>query len=261
MSISKFEVVTSMSASYYRKIGSKMLDSFIKNWPEGIPLKIYTEEMKGLILPHHPKYTIHRLNIVEPELKSFVERHKNRPDQQNAKELHQGAVRFSYKTFSIINACLDTSADYIIWLDADTFTHSKVTRDFLQSIVDKEKYLTYLGRENNYSECGFVIYNVRHPANESFMNKWKSLYTQDTLFNLAQWHDSFVFDCMRKEYEDKNLIENINLSPWGKDYDHVFINSVLGEYIDHMKGDRKEEGQSKKSDLFKTKQAEYWSNI
>jgi hypothetical protein len=92
------------------------------------------------------------------------------------------------------------------------------------------------------------------------MNDWKLLYTQDRVFSLAQWHDSYVFDCIRKHYEDVNHIANINLSPWGKDYDHVFINSVLGEYIDHMKGDRKDEGRSKTSDLFETKQAEYWSN-
>jgi len=255
----KFSVVTSMSGDYYSKTGKAMLESFIKNWPQNISIKIYTEEMDRFILPYHPRYTIQRLNIIEPDLKLFVERHKNRPDQQNVKELHLGAVRFSYKTFSIINACLNSNDDYIIWLDADTFTHSKVTEEFLQSLVNPEKYLTYLGRENNYSECGFAIYNINHPANTSFMEKWKSFYTNDEVFNLQQWHDSYVFDHIRKEYESKNLISNINLSPWGKDYDHVFINSVLGEYIDHMKGDRKEVGRSKASDLFSSKQAEYWS--
>jgi hypothetical protein len=256
----KFNVITSMSAEYFNKSGKTMLDSFIKNWPENISITIYTEEMDGLILPYHPKYTIQRLHYVEPELTSFLERHKDRPDQQNPKELHQGAVRFSYKTFSIINACLNSGADYIIWLDADTFTHSKVTMEFLLSLVDPKKYLTYLGRDNNYSECGFVIYNVKHPANRMFMESWKLLYTSDNLFKLAQWHDSYVFDFLRIHYENNHVISNTNLSPWGKDYDHVFINSVLGEYIDHMKGDRKDEGKSNNSDLFSYKQAEYWSN-
>jgi hypothetical protein len=57
------------------------------------------------------------------------------------------------------------------------------------------------------------------------------------------------------------LISNINLTPWGKDYDHVFINSVLGEYMDHMKGPRKDTGSSNKSDLFVEKKAKYWSKV
>ena len=62
-------------------------------------------------------------------------------------------------------------------------------------------------------------------------------------------------------FERDLKIENTNLTPWGKNYDHVFINSILGEYMDHMKGDRKNIGKSKKSDLFNERKAEYWSKI
>jgi hypothetical protein len=259
MSTPTFEVVTSMSQSYYDKIGNVMLNSWIEKWPEDVKLRVYTED--GLKLPQHPKYEVYDVFKEEPELRKFVERHKDRPDQQNPKELHLGAVRFSYKTFSIINACLNKVADYVIWLDADTLTHTDVTIDFLESIVDDNKYLTYLGRENNYSECGFVIYNTNHPCNDAFMSRWKMEYTHDGVFSYPQWHDSYVFDQIRKLFESDKLISNINLTPWGKDYDHVFINSVLGEYMDHMKGPRKDTGSSNKSDLFVEKKAKYWSNI
>ena len=257
--MSTFEVVTSMSQSYYDKIGSVMLESFIDKWPGHINLRIYTED--NLKLPEHPRYKIYDLYKEEPELRKFVNRHKDRPDQQNSLELHLGAVRFSYKTFSVINACLSKAADHIIWLDADTLTHADVTMDFLESLVDKDKYLTYLGRENNYSECGFVIYNTNHSVNDAFMGRWKMEYTHDGVFKYAQWHDSFVFDEIRRMFERDHKIENINLTPWGKNYDHVFINSILGEYMDHMKGDRKNIGKSKRSDIFNERKAKYWSNI
>ena len=257
--MSTYEVVTSMSESYYDKIGSVMLESFLDRWPEDIKLRIYTED--DLCLQASPRYKVYDLYESERAAQEFVARNKNRPDQQNPKELHMGAVRFSYKTFSIINACMSTNADYMIWLDADTFTHTDITHEFLDSLVDDSKYLTYLGRDNNYSECGFVIYNINHRVNQNFMVSWKKLYTSDTVFELDQWHDSFVFDTLRKSFEQFQGIQNNNLSPWGKNYDHVFINSVLGEYMDHMKGNRKDFGKSRRDDITRERKSEYWSNI
>ena len=42
---------------------------------------------------------------------------------------------------------------------------------------------------------------------------------------------------------------------------HVFINSVLGDYIDHMKGKRKIKGKSSRSDLRSKKNQDYWKNV
>lgn len=257
--MNKYEVVTSMSQSYYDRIGSVMLESFVERWPDDIKLRIYTED--GLTLPENPKYEIYDLYEAEPDAAEFVERNKDRPDQQNPKELHLGAVRFSYKTFSIINACLASSVDYMIWLDADTFTHTNITHEFLDTLVDQKNYLTYLGRDNNYSECGFVIYNLNHTINESFIGCWKNMYVSDNVFELPQWHDSFVFDTLRKSFESFQNITNNNLSPWGKNYDHVFINSILGEYMDHMKGDRKDHGKSRKEDITRERKSEYWGYL
>jgi len=225
-----------------------MLSSWQDRWPHNIKLKIYHED--SLNVGAGPNVELIPLYAVEQGCKAFVDRHKNRPDQQNSLELHRGAVRFAYKTFTILNAAVTSSADYLIWIDADTFTHTNITHKFLSTLIEPDKYLTYLGRENNYSECGFVIYNLNHPANIPFMNVWRHLYENDEVFKLDQWHDSFVFDQIRKTYEKDGIIENINLSPWGKDYDHVFINSVLGDYMDHMKGPRKNKGQSSIGDLF-----------
>ena len=252
----KFECVTSMNRSYYDQVGYKMLSSWMDRWPINIKLKIYHEDNLNVGAADNVEFK--PLFMHEPGCKAFVDRHKNRPDQQNSLELHKGAVRFAYKTFSILHAAVTSSADYLIWVDADTFTHTDVTHKFLSSLVSPNTYLTYLGRENNYSECGFGIYNLNHPANIPFMNVWRHIYENDEVFNLEQWHDSFVFDKIRKTYEKDGIIENINLSPWGKDYDHVFINSVLGEYMDHMKGPRKNEGKSRKNDIFIEKENKYW---
>ena len=49
------------------------------------------------------------------------------------------------------------------------------------------------------------------------------------------------------------------MTPSGKDYDHVFINSELGKYIDHMKGPRKNEGKSRSTDIYTERKESYWT--
>jgi hypothetical protein len=80
---------------------------------------------------------------------------------------------------------------------------------------------------------------------ETFINYYK----KDTIFELQEWHDSFVFDVVRKEYEERGMV-NQNI-PHGSIDLHPFINSVLGDYMDHMKGPRKRQGRSKKSERYK----------
>ena len=42
---------------------------------------------------------------------------------------------------------------------------------------------------------------------------------------------------------------------------YIFINSVLGAYVDHMKGKRKAKGKSSASDIKGARTEEYWKNV
>ena len=42
---------------------------------------------------------------------------------------------------------------------------------------------------------------------------------------------------------------------------HPLINSVLGNYFDHMKGARKTKGKSQKKDLISTRAESYWNEV
>ena len=254
-------VITSMNRDYYKRCGSTMIDSFIKYWPNECNLVIYTE--RKFKMKQDKRRLIQKdLFELQPGCKAFVKRNKKRPDQQNSIELHLGAVRFCYKSYSITHAGLNSGGvDCIIWLDADTFTFEKITIDFLLSLADPNKYVTYLGRSNNYSETGFVMYNCNYFQHRDFMERYQKIYDTDDIFKLPQWHDCMVFDVVRVFYEKKGM-QNINLSPEGKDYDHVFVNSVLGNFIDHMKGDsRKDVGRSGGKDFkLVPPDHEYWND-
>lgn len=248
-----FEVVTAMNKKIYDETGKDMIKSFLTRWPVDIKLYVYYEtytidDYLNIRNLYQNEDRIVIINQMEDfHLMDFVMKHKDRKDQSNPLELHKGAVRFSFKTFAIIRQALkETKSEKMIWLDADTYTFNTIPFEFLESLQDKE-FLSFLGREDNYSECGFVVYNKKHKLALKFFTNWLTLYISDQVFELAQWHDSFVFDFLKRRivpYDDQR-----NLTPWGRGYEHVFINSEIGKYIDHMKGARKNEGSSREADL------------
>ena len=72
------------------------------------------------------------------------------------------------------------------------------------------------------------------------------MYDHGMLFDLPEWHDSYIFDVVRKKLEKKRGLKNFNITDLklveipNETDDHVFVLSVLGQYMDHKKGNRKD---------------------
>lgn len=228
-----------------------MIDSFDRHWPGSIPLIAYTENCA----PHVPSDRVRTLDLMTscPDLAWFKQTHATNPvaNGQVARDTRVpfqdnqfkwDAVRFSHKVFAVIHACETIDTDWVIWLDADTKTFATVPEGFLDDICDPTSMACYLGRREKYhSECGWVAYNRRHPDLQSFMDRWKDLYLTGDLFNLREYHDSFLFDVLRKDFQVQRGTKFTSLSPElpGKGPGHPFIASRLGLYMDHMKGSKR----------------------
>jgi hypothetical protein len=133
--------------------------------------------------------------------------------------------------------------------------------------------LTYLGRQNpnlndggKYPECGFVGYNLNHPEIQNLTKDWEDLYVSDKIFELIEWTDCSTLWYLSKKYQKEKNVKVNDIGYWkGVRGHHVFINSELGLYMDHFKGNRKLEGKSKLKD-FKgagqdIKDLDYWKKI
>ena len=249
-----YKAITTMHKAGYEQYGRRMIESWQLYWPHYYTLTVYTEGF-NLDKEYNNVKQID-LHEVSPELVAFKERHKDREDQKDPLALARGAIRFSHKSFAVIHACMNTSDQTVIWLDADTVTHKIITSDFLDNLLPEGCYTSYLGRQNNYTECGFVMYDTSNKFNEQFMMMWKSLYVTDEIFQLPQWHDCMAYDAVRLHLQEQGM-KTHNLTPEGKNYDHVFINSPLGTVMDHLKGPRKETGKSKSSDLYGNRKSSY----
>ena len=173
-----------------------------------------------------------------PDCKAFVERNKNRFNNKDfIKDYWQDGVRFCYKVYAYTHAIMNyQDLDGIIGIDADSVFYKKIDEDWIKKHIHRDNcMMTYLGRPN-YSECGFLYFNMKHPDIQPYANRMKSLYDTDGIYNLKEQHDSFIWDYVRKEFEKRGT-KNFDIGD-GK-MGHVQARSILGTVYDHTKGPRR----------------------
>jgi hypothetical protein len=272
------QVITTFPQNRWDVYAKRMLQSHIDYWPDNVKITAYHEGPTPDL--HHEKIEYVNTEKVNPDLVAFKNRHKNDPvangelqeiaggarRHPNAGNNDRGkgsylwdAVRFAHKTFAVDHAIKNIDVDYVLWLDADTYTFRSIPKDFVTNLLPFDKLVNYLGRGNKYPECGWVCYNRRHVLIKKFMDTWTNLYKQDTIFKELEWHDSYIFWQVLKRVAPEHGVD-IGKGAGAKGH-HIFINSVLGAYLDHMKGKRKAKGKSSASDLKSTRNETYWKNV
>lgn len=296
----KIKIVTTYKPGTWEQYSRKGIESMAQYFPKEVDIVVYAEEPKPQCSYERIKWI--DLNSAEPELFNFKNKHKNdpvangelqeipggvkRPEElktmggsdKNKGSFLWAAVRFANKVFCVVNGVRNSEEyDYVVWIDADTFTFRSPPKSFFESLLPKDTMVTYLGRENpnlndggKYPECGFVGYNLKHPEIQNFINEWEQLYVTDEVFKLLEWHDSYVFWHLVKKYQKEKGISVNDIGYWkGIKGHHVFVNSELGLYMDHMKGKRKKLGSSAKNDFRKQQldqiknltEIDYWTKV
>ena len=154
-------------------------------------------------------------------------------------------------------------------MDADTFVHSDWSYQQFKELLPEDKWITYVGRgkgSQTWPECGFYGMNLGHPVCGQFLKEFERMYedADNGMFRLVEWHDSFVFGHILKnlipvnnnvlDYSAEMYLKEAKSGGGG----HPLINTVLGKWIDHMKGARKNTGKSKSSDIMVNRKESYW---
>ena len=165
------------------------------------------------------------------------------------------AVRFSFKPFSIHQSLdyIPGDLDYLIWTDADLRCKKPFEPlDLMKFLPDDHEVMSYLGRKNAYSECGFLGFNLNQKKTREYINRMIEIYRDGEIFSLDQWHDSFIWDHVRVEFQNEFQTKFKDISGNGNEKEHVYINTGLDEFFDHLKGpQRKTEGKSSSEDYEK----------
>jgi hypothetical protein len=268
----KIAVVTTFHEAGLKTYAQRMIDTFCQNWPQEITLHVYPEKCNPIVRDHS-RVTLTDLDSVQ-DLTNFKTKWKNVPkangdvssDPVRSKRRDSGkgfkwdAVRFAHKVYSIFHCAKNTDADILVWMDADTICHSPISVSQLTRLIPADKDICFLGRRGKFSECGLYSMNLRSEAVQLFLKRFQWLYddAENGIFQQDEWHDSFIFDIARKHSALNELDWSSHLI---KGEGHPLINSEWGAYLDHLKGDRKTLGKSKRTDLLVKRVEPYWQQF
>lgn len=266
----KLAFVSTMNRKLYDFYGKNFLVEFSKYSSKDIKLFIifegeHPEEamhigdniiIVPLICPEHQIFMRKFGHLEEAKglrIKIFDENGQKKINFHN--DYRFNAVRFSFKPFAIYQSLdyIPNDLDYLIWTDADLRCKKKFSaEDLLQFMPDSDQIMSYLGRKEAYSECGFLGFNIKNMDTRKFIKRVIDVYHTGEIFSYAQWHDSFIWDVVRVAYENQLKLKFKDISGEGFEKAHVYINTGLDEFFDHLKGpERKVAGKSFEEDYNK----------
>ena len=280
--MSSITVVTTFHKPGLDLYGQRFLDSFAKHVDKKIKIIVYAEACNP-VNPDPEQITI--LDAVDalPKLNAFKSKWKdvphangdisNHPARQGRKDWNKefkwDAVRFANKVYAVFDAAERCGTDWLVWMDADTFVHSDWTYDDYKELLPDTSWITYVGRgkgSQTWPECGFYGMNLKNLFCQDFLSEFERMYedAENGMFKLVEWHDSFIFgyivNNMKRtapnvlDYSAEMYLREAKSGGGG----HPLINTKLGKWIDHMKGDRKVKGKSKPSDIMVNRKESYW---
>jgi hypothetical protein len=275
-------VVTTFHPEGFSLYGEKFLNSFANHVDKRIKLIVYAENCN----PDNPDPS--RIEILEqksalPKLVAFKERWHNVPKANGippdeikrkrpkdwTKEFKWHAIRFSNKVYAVFDAAERAKKDWLVWMDADTIVHSDWSYEQFIDLLPSTSWITYVGRgkgSQTWPECGFYGMNLNDPVCRDFIKEFERMYedAEQGIFQLEEWHDSFVFGHLLHKFK----VRHPNVLDYSAEMylreaktgggGHPLINTKLGSWIDHMKGDRKTTGKSLQSDLMIKRTESYW---
>ena len=259
------DLVTTFNENIFNEYSKNLVNSFIEKSDNSLRLNIFYEGNFEEIKKNYKRNEKIRFyefksedwNIFYNKFGHLVEANGFKITQNSEndeiridKSYKWNAVKFSFKVFSIYLASkLDQISDKIAWIDADTFCVKEINKLEIEQFLPKnDELMTYLGRDSfppscPHSETGFIGFNLLHEQFSSFIKTAILFYTTGEVFALKQYHDCMVYDTTRTMFEmDGNKFRNIS-GEFVSD-EHPFVKCELGNYFDHLKGNRKKLGYS-----------------
>jgi hypothetical protein len=281
LSMNQITAVTTFDRSGLELYAQRFLNSFADHVDKRIKMIVYAEDC----VPHNPdpqQITVFDQKQSLPSLIAFKQRWQDvdwangscpwpeRRPADHYKRFKWDAVRFSNKVYAVFDACKHCR-DWAVWMDADTYVHSNWSYEDFNNLLPVTSWITYVGRgrgSSTWPECGFYGLNLNDPVCLEFLNEFEHMYenAENGIFTLDEWHDSYVFghilNRMKKtapnvlDYTARAYLQTAKTGGGG----HPLINTELGRWIDHLKGERKSLGKSKVTDISTKRNESYWSN-
>tara|TARA_R110000822_G_scaffold1244_8_gene5590 strand:+ start:8842 stop:11187 length:2346 start_codon:yes stop_codon:yes gene_type:complete len=237
--------VTSFSADGYEQYAKNMLLSVIANWKSDLKLIAYYHDFpKELVkdLPKSPLIEYRNLNDVKDML-DYRERMKKYDGTAEGKTPYNwrlDALKWCHKIYALTDLSLEISevdikGGWLIWLDADTVTHTPLSEERLLPMLPEKAEVVHLGRKDvDYSETSFMAFNLDYETPHYLLADLRGCYDIGEVISYREWHDGFIFERLLNIYKAHGMrTHSLSAGISGLD---AFGQSPLAQYLKHYKG-------------------------
>ena len=239
-------VVTSFNAEGYRRYGKRFIETWLEYWPSSVRLTVFYEgedtdfEMvRGV--SWHPMESVEFLQDYLGNLRFPIQHGLVGNDTDMWLDARQAR-----KAFMQMHA-MKLYRGKVFWIDADSVTVKNVPEAFLDTMLPDDALCCYLGRDGWYhTESGFIGFNGDHPLARKWAKNYLHVFLTGAIFasgffGRPGWNDCCGFDAVRHVMgngpEFVNLARNVP-----KGHMHPLQITAPGEFIHHLKGNRKDTG-------------------
>ena len=236
----QIKFVTTFSKNGYHVYGESWIESFLeftKNY-QHITAMVYVDGMDLSTV----EYDRNRVNTVDfdtaiPDHKPWVEwfRKKSTHDQWN-KGL---GVKFSFKSFVIIDQLKNNNDCYVVWLDADCIFKSYEFDTFATDALQNNFMACQKESGSEHVESGIVIFDAGHPDKQRFLDRFESFYMKPEEFNsFGQFFDGYAIHraMVNAGVSCNDLNQGHGLGGIQSDPDCTFMNPLLKQRFYHNIG-------------------------
>lgn len=224
------EIITSFDQRYYDLIGKDCVETFLQFWPEELSLTCYVEEFA---LPENPRIKQIDFSQLGEHYETF----------QHTKGIGGQERKFAKKGFSFIHSLHNSTADRIIWLDADVISTAKFPLNVLESVLPENVLSTHMGvtyYENKSGvagkwfvpETGFFAINTKHKLFDLFRDLYTNRYISHNKNGLRRYFDNDIFGWA---IEQSGADCYDLCAKFKKPYKTPIKHTVLGPYMHHYK--------------------------
>lgn len=249
-------VCTGWNPEGYRLYGRRFAESFARHMPATVDLVVYGEE--PVKLPRGEFRPLAEIagcvEFLQETVGLPVANGRERLPGQNWKfravqmgyNWRYDARKFSRQAFIPWDCGARCNTPYMAWFDGDVVFHHDVTAGLIEALLPADKSVAYVGREPGHPDLAFHLYRLRGKgagAAQSVLGEFVDMYRSRELFSLKEWHSAWLWrEAVRRVVRRCGPAFLHNLTPGGTG--HVWHESPLRTFSDHLKGERKRAGRS-----------------
>ena len=236
----KIKFFTTFSGNGYHVYGRDWIETFLQQTEgqEHISARVYINNFDDLAsLDYGPRVEIVDFDQELPTHKDWLDNYStyNTHHPWNRKL----CMKFSYKSFVIINELKKNTDNYAIWFDADGFFMSNNYENFPATLLENKFIACQHEHNSQHVESGILIFDTAHSDKQRFVDQLDYYYQRPEEYNsFGQFFDGFAIyralNSTQISYVDLN--EKYGISGIQSDPNCTFLHPELNKRFHHNIG-------------------------